>query len=186
MMNLKSEKTRQFNPLSDFIKPLKDGTLPTNLQSQALKTSAFFADVYNVKAYVENNTSIRLGDEGANLEDVDRINGFWCVQKDFPYTITNVRGKDMVLIKKLNRVENTFFEFWSGKMVAYNCYGPFVFDGDIDNYIVAMYDTDNGPRMAYGKTIDAARAYLGMKLYDETKDIINGILCQNKLKTNSK
>ena len=90
------------------------------------------------------------------------------------------------LIKKLDRVENTLFEFWSAKMVNYNCYGPFVIDCERANYVVARYETDKETYMGYGTSIEAARAYLGLKLYDEYKDVINAIACKNKVKKTSR
>lgn len=108
------------------------------------------------------------------------VAGVWRVQDKFPHEITRVRDQDMVLIKKLNRVENTLFEFWSAKVVGYNCYGPFIIDCSQTDYIVAKYDTDYGTRWGYGRTIEDARAYLGIKMYDEYKDVINAIACKNK------
>ena len=93
---------------------------------------------------------------------------------------------DIVLIKKLDRVENTLFDFYSAKMVNYNCYGPFVIDYERPDYIVAQYETDRGTYLGYGRTIEAARAYLGLKLYDEYKEVINAIACKNKIKKTSR
>ena len=112
--------------------------------------------------------------------------GLWRIQEKISYKITKVRDQDMVLTKKLNRVENTLFEFWRAKKVSYNCYGPFVIDGSYTDYVVAKYETDNGTRWGYGKTIEDARAYLGIKLYDEYKEVINAIACKDRIKNSQK
>ena len=103
------------------------------------------------------------------------VAGLWRVQCDFPYKIVNVRGIDMVLMGKINRVENTLFDFWNAKQVGYNCYGPFISKSEKPDYIVAKYITTKGTYMAYGRTVEEARAYLGIKLYDEYKHVIHAI-----------
>ena len=97
-----------------------------------------------------------------------------------------VRDKKMVLLENLNRIETTLFDFWTAKLVGYNCYGPFITEDKSHDYIVAVYDTDKGKLFGYGKTIEAARAFLGLKVYDEFKDVINNIACRNKLKNKQK
>ena len=110
------------------------------------------------------------------------VAGVWCIQEKLPYKIMRIRDKDMVLIEKLNRIENTLFEFYSAKTVSYNCYGPFISKDKSYDYIVAKYETDNGALWGYGKTLEDARAYLGIKLYDEYKDVIHRIACRDKLR----
>jgi hypothetical protein len=109
------------------------------------------------------------------------VAGLWRIQVSFPYKITTVRGEDMVLISKKNRAEGTLFEYWDAKLVAYNCYGPYVSSDNTPDYIVAKYETDNGVLWGYGKTLEDARAYLGLKVYDEYKDILHRIACRNKI-----
>ena len=121
-----------------------------------------------------------MGEEGAEHYNVDKVGGVWRIQKKLPQNITKVRDKEMVLIKKLDRVENTLFDFYSAKEVNYNCYGPFV--SKVNDYIGAKYETDKETYLGYGKTIESARAYLGLKLYDEYKDVINAIVCKGKMK----
>ena len=171
------------NPLSDFWKSPKDGSKLTWSQATAFFIITFLQDLNKgVYAVDKNLNKIKLGDDGATHELVDKVGGLWRIQEKLPYQITRVRDKDMVLIKKLDRVENTLFDFWSAKAVNYNCYGPFIIDIANTDYIVAQYETDNGIRWGYGKTIEDARAYLGIKLYDEYKDVINAIACKNKIK----
>jgi len=115
------------------------------------------------------------------IEDMAFVAGLWRIQEKVPYKITRVRDKDMILMDKINHVENTLFEFWNAKEVVYNCYGICLGYKEPD-FIVAKYDTDKGTYLGYGRTLEAARAFLGLKLYDEYKDVINAIACKNKLK----
>ena len=171
------------NPLSDFWKSPKDGHKGTWEQATAFFIATFLHDLNNgAYAMDEKLNKIKLGKEGAEHQNVDKVAGVWRIQNKFPYKITRVRDQDMVLTKKLNRVENTLFEFWGAKKVSYNCYGPFIIDDPRTDYVVAKYETDNGVYWGYGKTIEDARAYLGIKLYDEYKDFINAIACKNKMK----
>lgn len=175
------------NPLSDFWKSPKDGSKLTWSQATAFFITTFLQDLNKgVYAVDKNLNKIKLGDDGATHELVDKVGGLWRIQEKLPYQITRVRDKDMVLIKKLDRVENTLFDFWSAKMVSYNCYGPFIIDYKKPDYIVAKYETDKETYLGYGTTIEAARAYLGLKLYDEYKDVINAIACKNKNKETSR
>lgn len=171
------------NPLSDFWKSPKDGHKLTWDQATAFFITTFLHDLNKgVYAVDERLNKIKLGEEGADHFNVDKVGGIWRIQSKFPYKITRVRDQDMVLTKKLNRVENTLFEFWGAKKVSYNCYGPFIIDSSRTDYVVAKYETDNEILWGYGKTIEDARAYLGIKLYDEYKDVINAIACKNKMK----
>ena len=174
--------SEQMNPLSDFFKG-KNGTRLTEQQAQVAKIGAFFVDADNAQAYDEKNNAITLGQDGAKLEDVDKIAGVWRIQHKFPHKITHVRDKDMVLMQKLDHKEKTLFEFYRAKFVSYNCYGPFVNKDDAYDYIVAKYDTDKETYWSYGNTIEQARAFMGIKLYDEYKDLINSVACQNKIKS---
>jgi len=169
------------NPLSDFF-IAKDGTRIPEDKAKIAKIGAFCKDVYEVKAITAGGRKITLGKKGAKIEDIDFVAGLWRVQKKFPHEITRVRDKDVVLMNKLPHQESTNFEYWDAKLVGYNCYGPFILQGQDANLIVAKYDTDNGCIWGYGTTIESARAFLGLKLYDMYKDVIHLIACKNKLK----
>ncbi len=124
---------------------------------------------------------------GYELTFVDKnelafVGGMWRIQDKLPLPITRVRGKDMILTKKIDHTEKTLFDFYRGKEVKYNCYGPFVIQDDKYDYIVAKYETDKEIYWAYGKSIEEARAFMGIKLYDEYKDVINTIACKKKLR----
>ena len=82
-----------------------------------------------------------------------------------------MRGKEFVLYDKLNRIENNKFEYYNAEIVANNCYGKYLF-GTAD-YVVAKYDTDNGPLWSYGSTMEQARAFLGILLFDKHIDLIH-------------
>ena len=169
------------NPLSDFWKSPKDGSKLTRDQATAFFITTFLRDMNNGEyAFDDKLNKIKLGADGADHSVVDKVGGLWRIQNTVPYNITRVRDKDMVLGNKLDRVENTLFEYYNAREVNYNCYGPFVFDEY--TYIVAKYETDNETLWGYGKNIEGARAFLGLKLYDEYKDIIHAIVCRNKTK----
>ncbi|MBR4475814.1 MAG: hypothetical protein IKP05_04025 [Alphaproteobacteria bacterium] len=110
------------------------------------------------------------------------VGGLWRIQEELPLPITRIRDKDMILTKKIDHTETTLFEFFRGKEVKYNCYGPFVIQDDKYDYIVAKYETDKKTYWSYGKSIEQARAFMGIKMYDEYKDVINTIACKNKLR----
>lgn len=175
----KQKKDRPLNPLSDYLY----GKDRCESEARLVKIACFANDVREKQAIAEDGRLITLGDDGAEDKDVDLINGQWHIQNTFDYEkITRVRDKDMILMEKLNRVEDTRFEYWTAKHVGYNCFGPFVSTSTTYDYIVAKYRTDKGPRWGYGHTIEEARAYLGLKLYDEFKDVIHVIANRNKLK----
>jgi len=115
---------------------------------------------------------IPLGEPGAEFNDVEYIAGCWRCQIKCPYEITNVRDRQFVLVEKLPRQEHTKFEFWSATAAVWTGRGIGV---DIKNpgWIVAKYETPRGTYMAYGQTIEQARAFLGIKLYDEYQDVIH-------------
>ena len=177
VQNPKPEKP--LNPMSDFLKD-KDGKPVPEGEARITKMAIFCVDeTMGIKAVAENRSAITLGKNGAKIDNVDRINGIWHIQNKFPYEITRVRKRDMVLLKKLDREEHTGFEFYTAKHVGYNCFGPFVSKDNGYDYIVAKCNTDRGPFWGYGRTMDDARAYLCLKLYDECQDAILGILCSN-------
>ena len=168
------------NPLSDFWASKNGGRL-SELEASAVFIGKFLEDLGKEYAVDEKLNKIKLGEEGAEHYNVDKVGGFWRIQRKCPYKITRVRDKDMILLNKLNHVENTLFEFWTAIEAVYNCYGILLHDMNY-NYIVAKYDTDKETYMGYGYTLEEARAFLGLKLYDEYKDLINSVACRNKLK----
>ena len=166
------------NPLSDFFKA-KDGSRMPEDKAKIAKIARFYSEVYGAKAVAEDGCKITLGEKGAKLENVDFVAGLWRVQKEFPHKITHVRDKDMVLIKKIDHNENTNFEYWTAKLVGYNCYGPFVIEGNSADFIVSRCVIDNGEFWGYGTTIESARAFLGLKIWDELRDVIHAAVFKN-------
>ena len=169
------------NSLSDFF-IAKDGTRIPEDRAQIAKIGAFCRDVYKAKAVTANGRKITLGKRGAKLENVDKVAGLWRIQTKFPHKITRVRDKDVVLIKKSKQKDSTNFKYWEAKVVGYNCHGPFIFSGEKPDLIVARYDTDDGPLWGYGATIEAARAFLGLKIWDKYKDVIHAAVRGKKTK----
>ena len=123
-------------------------------------------------AYTDSGATVPLGAIGAEFNDVEYIGGLWRVQKVFPYEITDVRGRQFVLLKKLPHTEKTRFEFYSAAGVIWGANGASANINKPD-WIVAKYETPHGTYMAYGQTIEQARAFLGIKMYDEYQDLIH-------------
>ncbi|MCR5194480.1 MAG: hypothetical protein K6B71_03075 [Alphaproteobacteria bacterium] len=138
------------------------------------KSSAWVDAVYKGVLAVDEKGN-RFPVKNYDMSELAFVAGVWRVQRDFPYEIINVRNIDMVLLNKIDRKESTLFEFWNAKHVEYNCYGPFVSTGKSHEYVVAKYATATRTYWGYGKNLEEARAYLGLKLYDEYKDVIHVI-----------
>jgi len=169
------------NPLSDFF-IAKDGSrIPEDI-AKIVKIGAFCKDIYDTKAVAANGRKIILGERGAKIENVDFVAGLWRVQTKFPHEITRVRDKDMVLIKKIEHNENTNFEYWTAKLVGYNCYGPFIIEGKGDDFIVSRCIVNKNEFWGYGTTIESARAFLGLKIWDEMRDVIHAAVFRDKTK----
>lgn len=125
-------------------------------------------------AHKSDGTTVPLRDVLPSM--VEFVGGLWRIQNDFPYRIDRIRDRDMVLVKKLPHQERMPFEYYSAVAVGYNCYGPFI-SGNPD-IIVARYATDDGVYWGYGATIEQARAFLGIKLFDQYMDLIHAHACK--------
>lgn len=147
----------------------------------AEKRAAYDAARGRAKAIIQDSDGqlryIILGCRGAEFNDVEYIGGAWRVQNKFDHKIINVRGKDFVLGESLPHQERTKFDFYRAYLVGNNCYGKYLLCGA--DYIVAKYETARGTYLAYGKTIEDTRAYLGIKLYDEHQDLIHASLSRS-------
>jgi len=119
-----------------------------------------------------------------NIDDVEFIAGAWRVQNKFEHKIQLVRGEELVLGERINRTEKNHFEFYHAHIVALNCYGRFIVGGP--GVIVAKYETDDETLWAYGKTLEQARAFLGIRLYDKYMDLIHATACKKKLSRGGK
>ena len=71
------KKKVPLNPMSDFLKD-KDGNTVPEGEARIRKMAIFSVDEVNgVKAFSETGKHIKLGANGAKLEQVGRINGVW-------------------------------------------------------------------------------------------------------------
>lgn len=113
------------------------------------------------------------------FNDVDFIGGEWRIQRPIPDGIQVVRGRPFLLGERLPKQEKNKFEFYRAALLTYNCYG--YTDSITYTTIVAKYTTDNGTYWAYGSTIEQARAFLGIRLYDEYMDLIHSVACKNTM-----
>ncbi len=113
---------------------------------------------------------------GMNMDDVEFVGGAWRVQREFKEPIFEIRGRFFVLRERLPRTERNHFEFYRASTVGENCYG--LFAGTPDT-IVAKYNTRDGAYWAYGPTIESARAFLGIKLFDVYQDMIHAAIGAN-------
>ncbi|MBR2286230.1 MAG: hypothetical protein IJ866_02135 [Alphaproteobacteria bacterium] len=155
----------------------------SEFKTDGQKIAAYNRDKSNkrnpVVAYKADGTTVPLKE--LRIDNVEFVGGLWRVQNEFPHKIENVRKKDFVIGKKLPHVERTLFDFYLAYLVCENCYGKYI--GKNADYIVAKYPTVRGVYSAYGKTIEDARAYLGIKLYDEFQDVIHQSINTQKQNT---
>ncbi len=127
-------------------------------------------------AYKSDNTQVPLNTVSVN--DTEYIAGLWRVQNKLDFTISNIRDKQLILGPRIDIQEKNYFEYYqAAKIPVYNCYGPI--NPLIYDMIVAKYATDGGVYWSYGKTIADARAFLGIKMYDEFMDVIHRAACKN-------
>ncbi len=106
-----------------------------------------------------------------DIDNVRYVAGVWRIQNKFDHPIQVVRDRQFVLLSKLNRTERNHFEYYRASMVGQNCYGYFLTPGL--EYIVAKYETNRATYWAYGNSIEQARAFLGIRLYEEYMDVIH-------------
>ena len=130
-----------------------------------------------VYAYKSDNTTVPL--TSVKLSQVEFVAGLWRVQNPFSHKIQVVRDKELVLGERLTHTERIPFEYWQAYVVDENCFGKYI--SSIPNLIVAKYTTDRGTYWSYGNTIEQARAFLGIKLFDEYMDLIHSVACRNAL-----
>jgi hypothetical protein len=156
------------NPLA--ISEYGSKPLYTNVEEKRIAFELGVED--GMVAYTGFQKHIPLGGPGAEFNDVEYIAGLWRVQHKIPYEITNVRDRQFVLVEKLPRTEKNKFEYyraalatWGGTGCSANVSRP--------DWIVAKYETPRGTFMSYGQTIEQARAFLAISIYDEYQDLIH-------------
>lgn len=139
-------------------------------QTPAQKRDAYARDAASgAVAYYPDLTTKPL--VSVNIDMVEFIGGLWRIQRPFEHDIIDVRGKPFVLRERLPRDEKNRFEYWRAASVYDNAYGPLLGA----EYVVAMYRTNRGVFSSYGSTIEQARAFLGIRMYDEFADEIHKI-----------
>lgn len=136
----------------------------------------------NELAYKADGTSIPLAK--CRPGEVEFIGGLWRVQNNFPYKIQEVRGTEFVLHERMPNKEKNLFEFYKASQVCCNCYGYFM--SPDSNKIVAKYATDGQIYWSYGNSIEQARAFLGIRLYDEYMDLIHSAACPSRTQKQKK
>mgnify|MGYP007069881901 CR=1 FL=1 len=154
------------NPLAEYYNPKK-----SNKENAAAKRIAYNNALdAGAVAYIGFNEYEPL--ENFDFNDVEKTGGLWRVQHKIPYEITDVRDRQFVLVKKLPYAERTRFDFYAAASVVWGGAGA---SADIahPSWIVARYETPRGTYMSYGQTIEQARAFLGIRLYDEYQDLIH-------------
>ena len=110
--------------------------------------------------------------ENFEFNNVEYIAGLWRVQNKFLYEIINVRDRQFVLVEKLPRTEKNKFEYYRAALATW-CGTGCSADVSRPDWIVAKYETPNGIFMSYGQTIEQARAFLAISIYDEYQDLIH-------------
>ncbi len=155
---------------------------PLATQTQEQKQKLYKKDcIKGVLAYSSNETAVPLSTQ--LIDDVEFIGGLWRVQDPCEYQINRIRDKDMIMGPRISHNEKTHFEYYKVGLLTYNCYGPL--EPNLA-FVAAKYVTDKCVYWSYGKSIAEARAFLGVRLYDDYKDLIHKEACKNILKNKSK
>ena len=113
----------------------------------------------------------RMDLSGVGQAHVKFVAGLWRLQNACcQYNVIDVRGKKFILGDRIEHSEKNLFEYYCAAAFSENCYGV---TQPIYNYVVAKYDTDNGPIWSYGMSIEQARAFLGIALFDKHIEMIH-------------
>lgn len=155
---------------------------PLAQQTLMEKSKQYHSDcIKGALAYKSNGTTVPLST--LSVDKVEFICGLWRLQDESSYKITRIRDKDMILGARIEHDEKTFFEYYKAAISTYNCYGLLTPKFDM---VAARYVTDKGEYWSYGNTIAAARAFLGIRLYDEYKDLIHNEVCKKVIQNTRK
>ena len=146
-----------FNKLADY---------KTEQEKRKLHNCALVGNAYAV-----DDKGARYPLVSLPFDRVDFVGGLWRVQRIFDKPTQFVRGKEFFLYDKIDRQEKNLFEYYNAEPVCNNCYGKYLFG--TPDCVVAKYDTDNGALWAYGATLEQARAFLGIALFDKHIDLIH-------------
>lgn len=161
-----SPDDRATNPLAEYYNPKKsdkENAAAKRIEyNKALDAGAVAYTGFRECAPLEN----------FEFNDVEYIAGLWRVQHKIPYEITNVRDRQFVLVEKLPRTEKNKFEYYRAALATWGGTGCLA-DVSRPDWIVAKYETPRGTFMSYGQTIEQARAFLAISIYDEYQDLIH-------------
>lgn len=147
------------------------------------KRAAFNMARHNHEFAIDH-TGNKIPLSSVNFNDVDFIGGLWRIQRPVPQNILMVRGRPFILGERIERQEKNLFEFYHAALLFHNCYG---YSDYLEfDTIVAKYTTDNGTYWSYGQNIEQARAFLGIRLYDEYMDLVHSVACKDTLNQNQK
>ncbi len=114
-----------------------------------------------------------------SVDDVEFIGGHWRVQTHAYYDVRQIRDQKFIIGPRINIAEKNYFEYYQiAEIPQFNCYGP-VSDPKF-NMVAAHYKTDHGEYWGYGTDVASARAFLGIRLYDEYMDLIHAHACKNQ------
>lgn len=151
-------------------KPVPDSCATPGIIDMLYSTGDYDTDCKNrVGAHLDNGTRMLLSSVARS--DVRFVSGLWRVQNQaHKYNVIDVRDKRFILGDRINHNEKNLFEYYHAALYVENCYGVLK---PQYSYIVAKYNTDNGPMWSYGLTIEQARAFLGIALFDKHIDMIH-------------
>lgn len=161
-----SPNDRALNPMAEYYNPKK-----SDKENVAAKRIAYNNALdAGAVAYTGFQESAPL--KNFEFNAVEKTGGLWRVQKRFPHEITNVRDRQFVLVEKLPRAEKNKFEYYRAALATWGGTGC---SADVlrPDWIVAKYETPNETFMSYGQTIEQARAFLAISIYDEYQDLIH-------------
>lgn len=148
--------------------------LAPNWTSKEKKEHYDIAVTTGALAYRGNNTTVPLKTVAPG--DVEFIGGLWRVQHKLHYDLFQIRDANFILGPRINVQEKNYFEYFQiASEPTYNCYGPI--GAPIFNMVAARYKTNQGEFWSYGNTVPAARAFLGISLYDKYMDLIHSVAC---------
>lgn len=147
-------------------------------KNNADKTRDFVIDCRNgVLAYRDDNSCVPLTD--VNFKDVEFIGGLWRVQRHIDYELAFIRDAYFVMGPRIDVTEKNYFEYYQiARAPVFNCYGPI--GKPVFNMVASRYKTDDGEYWGYGKDVAAARAFLGIRLYDTYMDLIHSAACRGR------
>ncbi len=146
--------------------------------SKSDKTKDFVIDRNaGAMAYRQDEKPVPL--KQCKFEDVEFIGGLWRLQEHAAYNIRKIRDQEFIMGPRIDITEKNYFEYYKiAKIPQFNCYGPI--HAPKFDMVAARYITDHGEYWGYGTDVASARAFLGIRLYDEYMDLIHAAACRNQ------